>query len=300
MKHVFLLNAHSLSDGKGQALCSRIKEKCRGLSYEIYMSSSIEDARAKAIAEAETDEEVCLYAVGGDGTIHQIADAIYPFSNVILSAIPAGTGNDFIRNFGTKKDFLSLSHITDGVVHEVDLLQLSPFTCLNMVNIGFDESVVERVDRLRRLPAFLHPFSYILGVIIQLFRYPKEELRIEFDNGEIYEGKCLLTFVANGKYCGGGFKAASPAEYDDGKMDVMIVRPISRLAFLSMVGQYKKGTLIGTDKCDKIALYRQTHTLKISKKTPFRICLDGEIHECKSLDFSVLSRRIRFKAPCHT
>ncbi len=297
MKHIFLINASAVKENAGRALCERIDEKCKGLPYEIYACASIDDARRKAAAEAETGEEVCLYAVGGDGTIHQIADAIYRYPNVILSAVPMGTGNDFIRNFGTSRDFLSLRHITDGEIHEVDLMSLPPFTCLNMVNIGFDESVVERVDKLRRLPPFLRPFSYILGVAIQLIRYPKERLRVEFPNGEVYDGQCLLTFIANGKYCGGGFKAASMAETDDGKMDVMIVRPVSRLAFLSMVGQYKKGTLIGTDKCDRIALFRQTDRLTIRRGTPFRICLDGEIRECRSLEFSVLPRQIRFKAP---
>ena len=297
MKHLFILNDGSLKAKEKDALLKRIEDECRGMEYEIYLSPSARDGKKKARDAAASGAEICIYAGGGDGTIHQIAEEIYRYPNVTLSALPIGTGNDFIRNFASKKAFMSLSHIRDGLTRTVDMIRVNDRACINMVNIGFDESVVARVDSLRSLPLMGRSIAYTIGLIIQLIRYPRVSLHIELEDGTRYDGKCLLTFAANGKYCGGGYKAASLAELDDNKMDVLIVHPVSRLRFLSLVGMYKKGTLLGTKYAENITNFYQTRKMTISKETPFDICLDGEILSFQKLTLEMMPSCIHFKYP---
>lgn len=297
MKHLFIFNGLSLKKQSEKELTTQIKTVCTDQDFEIFISKTATDGYEKAAAAAASGEEICIYAVGGDGTVHQIAEAIYGHPNASLSALPIGTGNDFVRNFALKKDFLSLSQVTDGITKSVDMIDLGTQKCINMINIGFDESVVSRVASLRRFPLMSKSIAYTIGVIIQLIRFPQEELCITFEDGTCYKGKCLLTYVANGKFCGGGYKAASRAETDDGMMDVMIVRPVSRLQFIRMVGKYKKGTLIDSPQCEKFAVVKQTRHLTIKKDTPFHYCLDGEIFSAEKLSLSILPKCIRFTYP---
>ncbi|MBR5783339.1 MAG: hypothetical protein IKY33_03855 [Clostridia bacterium] len=297
MKHLFIFNPRSLSGRKRKALVTRISEKCKGLEYEIYFSASAEDAQDKTRKACQTGEELCVYAGGGDGTIRQIAEALYPYPNAVLSAIPVGTGNDFVRNFGGKKAFLKLEHITDGEEHTIDLIQVGDKICANMINIGFDESVVSRLDKLRSLPLMGRSVAYTIALVIQLFEFPKEQLHITYADGSTYEKPFLLTFIANGKYCGGGYKSASEAQLDDGLLDMMTVYPLSRLSFFSLVGGYKNGTLITDPNHAHLFRFCKTDTVTLEKDTPFNVCIDGEVFSTNQLNVKALPRALRFRAP---
>lgn len=297
MKHLFIFNPRALPEGTArEALLSRIREKCNDLSYEIYFSTSGQDAEDKARAACQENGEVCVYAGGGDGTIRQMAQALYGFKNAILSAIPLGTGNDFVRNWGGRDAFMRLDHITDGQVADIDLIQAGKYICINVLNIGFDESVVTRVDQLRG-PLMNHSLAYTLGVLLQFFKFPKEQLRITYPDGTQYNEPFVLTYIANGKYYGGGYCAASEAILDDGLADIMTVYPLPRLSFLRLIGHYKKGTLLGKEKFSHLYRFLRGDHIHLEKETPFRVCMDGEIFSMDSLDIKVLPKAIRFKAP---
>lgn len=297
MKHLFILNPRALPKGKKrESLLSRIREKCNGLDYEIYFSSSGKDAENKARQACAAGEEICVYAGGGDGSIRQMAQALYGFKNAVLSVIPLGTGNDFVRNFGGKKDFLELRHITDGEEKTIDLIQAGDYICANMLNIGFDASVVSRVEQLRTLPFMGHSIAYTIGLLIQLLRFPREQLHMSID-GKEYDGRFLLTFIANGQYCGGGYRSASKAKLDDGLLDVMSVKPLSRLHFFRLVSSYKNGTLLDKEKFRHLYRFFKTESLSLRKDQPFNVCLDGEIIPFTELNIRVLKNAIRFRYP---
>lgn len=298
MKHLFVFNPRSLPKGKVRdTLLQRIEKKCMGLDYEIYFPHSAEDAHAKASAACAGGEEICVYAGGGDGTIRQIAQAIYTYPNAVLSAIPLGTGNDFVREFGGQKAFAELDHITNGEEHTIDLIRANDHICANMINIGFDESVVSRVNKLSSKFLVGKSIAYTIGLIIQLIKYPKEHLHITYENGEEYNAPFLLTYIANGKYCGGGYCSASEASMHDGMMDTMSVFPLSRLKFLQLVGDYKKGTLLSKEKFRPLYRFTKTTKMNLRKDTPFNVCIDGEVFSFTELNVEIIKNAIRFKAP---
>ncbi len=297
MKHLFIFNPRALPEGKTRDnLLAKIEEKCSGLDYEIYFSVSGKDAEDKARASCLENDEICIYAGGGDGTIRQMAQAIYGFDNAILSTIPLGTGNDFVRNFGGRDAFMKLEHITDGQVHQIDLIKANDYICINVLNIGFDESVVTRVDKLRG-PFMNHSLAYTLGVVFEFFKFPKEQLCITYPDGSQFTDPFVLTYVANGKYYGGGFCAASEAVLDDGLADIMTIYPLPRTSFLRLIGDYKKGTLLGKEKYRHMYRFHKGNNIRMEKDTPFRVSMDGEIFSVDALDIQVLHKAIRFKAP---
>ncbi len=294
MKHLFLVSEANSVKNK---ITEMIERECDGLDYEIFVSSSREDTFNKARSEAQTGEELCVYACGGDGALNLAANAVYGYDNVTLSVIPVGTGNDFVRQFGGKKAFLTLSHIKDGVTKEIDILKANDMMCINMLNIGFDESVARKVNELRGKPFMSNSGAYTIGVAMQFLSFPKEKLRIEYDDGNVYDGEFTLTYIANGRYCGGGYNAASVAKVDDGLMDVMTVYPLSRFKFIGIVGDYRKGKIIGNKKHESLYEIHKTKRVVLSKDTPFYVCVDGETVQTDRLEVSVIENAIKFKYP---
>lgn len=124
----------------------------------------------------------------------------------------------------------------------------------------------------------------------------KEFLYFTFEDGTQTSNRLLLTLFANGAYYGGGFNACSAASLFDGFFDLMIVPPVSRLKFLSLVGKYKKGEIMQTKFREQI-IYKKCKSLTISKATPIRYCLDGEILTASELNLRIVPAAAKFIVP---
>ena len=90
--------------------------------------------------------------------------------------------------------------------------------------------------------------TYLAAVALVLKEMPLSRQQVFLDGERVPQETFLLTAIANGSYCGGGFNAASKAILNDGYLDVLLVDPINRRKFLSLVGMYKKGTLLDSER----------------------------------------------------
>ena len=73
--------------------------------------------------EANPEEEVRFYACGGDGTLYEVVNACACHENAEVAAFPLGSGNDFIRIFGDKKDLRNVADHVNGTVMDFDLIK---------------------------------------------------------------------------------------------------------------------------------------------------------------------------------
>lgn len=300
MIYHFILNPKSGKKGKNPRYENAIKAACqsRQLSYHIYYTTCMGDAteyvRSMVRTSTERQRFIC---VGGDGTINEIVNSAPSNPNVEFGVIPSGTGNDFTRNFTNRELFKSIDAQIDGEPVSLDLIKCNDLYSVNMVNIGFDCEVNKEAVRLRRHKFFPSSISYIMGVLIVLFRKFGTRMRLIFDNGEVIDGTLLLTAIGNGQYCGGGFNNCPNALLDDGLMDLCIIKKISRLSFISLVGIYKNGTYLRSKKAMKYIEYRQVPHFKMEFPFPLPICIDGEVKGAKSVDFSIVKDGFRFVIP---
>jgi diacylglycerol kinase family enzyme len=139
--------------------------------------------------------------------------------------------------------------------------------------------------------------SYICGVVVALFKKYGTKMKLIFDDGEIIDSDLLLTAIGNGRYCGGGFNSAPQALLDDGLMDIVVIKKVSRLTFIGLVGSYKKGTYLSNKKALKYIYYKRVPHFKMEFENPIPICVDGEIKGAKTLDFSVIKNAFNFVIP---
>ncbi len=242
---------------------------------------------------------------GGDGTANEAVTGIMQAGageSARLTVIPAGSGNDFHRGIAgvplpDGQDFLPL-----------DLLRINDRYALNVANAGFDCAVVAASEALRRKRLMSNSLSYICGVVSTLVK--KEAFHADFhvsgviDAGstevreETISGDFLLCAIGNLPFYGGGFKAVAAASPTDGKMDVILARNMSRRRFISLVGDYRKGTHIDAEtltprsKFAPYIEYRRCDSITFSGIR--EICLDGEIIPAEQIRAEIVPAAIRY------
>ncbi len=282
------------------AMTEKIRTACqkRKISYRIYYTVAEGDATEYVRSMVKTSQDRQRFiCVGGDGTINEIVNSAPCNPNVEFGVIPHGSGNDFVRNFENSELFSDIDAQLDGETVSLDLIKVNDYYCANMVNIGFDCSVVKEAARLKKMKLTTPGLSYIGGVVVALFKRYGTKMRLVFDDGDVIDSELLLTAIANGRFCGGGFKAVPLALLDDGLMDVAIIKKISRFTFIGLVGSYQKGTYLSNKKAMEIITYKRIPHFKMEFEEPIPICIDGEIKGALTIDFSVVRNGFNFVIP---
>ncbi len=296
-RHYFILNPNAGKRKRQKKLKQQILDYIRknNIDAEIYETKYPGDGARFVNAIASQVSGCRFYACGGDGTLGEIAQGVFGTENQ-FAAIPIGTGNDFVRNF-EKCDFFDLDSQINGKNKSIDVIKGSFGICINMVNMGFDALCAKRAHELRYSRFIPSSFSYIAGVIANLVTMPTIKADITFDNNESLSGEFLLCAVANGKFCGGGFCAASEADTCDGYMDVLCIRPVTRRKFMSLIMKYRNGTLLSSKGIDGIVEHRKCKNLSVVSDENFAVSCDGEISMRTSVDFEISPLSITFSVP---
>lgn len=256
-----------------------------------YYTTKEKDAEEFVYSTCLTEPNAHFIVHGGDGTLHEVVNGIAK-ANALATAtftpVAAGSGNDFVRVLPTlPKDCY------------IDLLRYNDNYSLNMINIGFDCHVAERAARYKRKPLISGTGAYVAGILATLLHKPGLKMKITYtdenDNVVTLEDTFLLTVAANGRYCGGGFYSHPVADLQDGLMDVLLIKKISRPKFISLVSYYKKGTHLTKDgkvapRFNKILTYVRCKEITIETKDI--LCADGEIEPMEQLKISVLPRAL--------
>ncbi len=310
MKHIYIINPAAGRADATATLTERIHAAYADSNhtdypYEIYHTTGIGDAcrYVRAYIAAHPTEATRFYACGGDGTLGEVVNGVLgtdasDVSPELFSVglIPVGTGNDFMRNFTEQEKFLDLAAQRDGAEVSIDLLRCNDLYCVNMINIGFDCEVVTTTAEIKRKPYVPRGMAYPLATLYTLIRKPGVFPTIAIDGEEQPRRRMLLCAIGNGAFCGGGFHALPKAQPDDGTLDACLVNNVSRIRFLSLVGDYKKGTHV-KPSTEKLLRYLQCHRITLTFEHPQNVCVDGEIMPMDACDISLVPRAVRFSVP---
>ncbi|MFN8232451.1 MAG: diacylglycerol kinase family protein [Actinomycetota bacterium] len=202
-----------------------------GVEHEIRVSESAGDLERLA-REAAADGARIVAALGGDGSVNIVANAILG-SGAALAVLPAGTGDDFAHGVGLRKLDQATRLLGSPTTVEVDVIRATVGAetrhFVNIAGTGFDSAVEETANGMRRrLGARGH---YALATIKTLPRFAPIGFVLDLD-GERIELEAMLVVVGNGTTYGGGMRVLPQARLADGSLDVCIVRALSSGAFL--------------------------------------------------------------------
>ena len=304
MKYCFIINPNAGNGNFTEELSSRISEACVETQtvYDIFVSKSLESTREYISGEVEkSDERIAFIACGGDGTLCKTVLAVMRLpkeqrKKVCVGVVPVGTGNDFVSNFSDKQLFSDIRAQLESTEYEIDLLKCNDMYSINMINIGFDCHVVCKKEEIGRKKWLPRKFAYIFSLIITLIKKPGVNMDFSKDEGEKTKKQLLLTTLANGAFCGGGFHSNPKASLNDGNIDCIAVKNVSRIKFLSLVGDYKSGQHLGKKFKDIIEHFKcRRADMYFDEETP--VSVDGEVIRTKELHVSVEREALRILLP---
>jgi len=296
VKHIFVINPSAGKKDSTKVVTDAIKKVLNEEDYIIYITKKPKDAWnfVHEYASLHQKERLRFYACGGDGTLNEVANGAYGFPHVSVGCYPVGSGNDFIKYFGTKEQFLDINNLVHGTIKEIDLLQFTDRFVVNILNIGFDANVADRMIKYKRLPLITGRGAYGLGVIVSLLSKVSNHFFMKIDGKQICDEDGLLCAVANGICYGGGYYCAPEAIVDDGLLDVCFVRKLPRTKFIGLIKYYKKGVHLQAPKLAPYLIYQKGKEVEIECKKPLTYAIDGEIGKTNKFLIRVVSKALRF------
>jgi YegS/Rv2252/BmrU family lipid kinase len=246
----------------------------RGTDYELVTTSR----PGHATAAARLSKSHVVVAVGGDGTLNEVANGLTGPQRT-MGIIPAGSGNDFIKSVGIPPKFLpALDLLFNGKPRVVDLGTVfcgenpgnsPPRYFVNGVGIGFDAAVAARTREIKFLGGNA---LYMLAVFQTLGKYVPPNFTFSM-NGSTKRSRNLLIAIGNGRCAGGGFYLTPDAEVDDGLLDICMVDAKSIPQILTLMPKVMRGKHHNVPGVS----FLRGKGMTVTADEPFYVHADGEI-----------------------
>lgn len=300
MKHIFIINPAAGKENAFETIRARLLAGEFGAEYDLYRTQCPGDATSfiRSYCEAHPEEDVRFYACGGDGTLNEVVDGAAVFPNASVGCYPCGSGNDFVKYYGGAEPFLDLAAQAAATERRIDLIRVGSRYAINAAHFGFDSCVAKTMENVRRKKIIGGKHAYTTGVLVGLLKGMKNDCRVTVD-GELLNpsGKLLLCTVCNGQYVGGSYRCAPRSRNDDGLLEVCLVKPVSRVRFVSLVKYYTAGTHLDNPKFEKILTYRRGREIEVEAPEGFVYSFDGELITQNHFTIEVAPGALRFAVP---
>ncbi len=287
-------------NSKNSRKCKKFDDLIKFLKLEhlieLKHTISIGDGISKAREASDNGADI-IVAVGGDGTINEVANGIMlsrKENKPLMGIMLCGTGNDFLRSFQIRPIEQMLSDIR---VREIDLGLIK---CkdknkndieryfVNIGDIGVSALTVQIVNgSKKRLGSAL---TFFVGVLRAFSGYKHNEVHVKAKEFE-YSGKITTVVFANGQYFGGGIGIAPNALLDDGYFDVTLVGNIKTRTFLKYFPSLRKKDRIE----HKEVFYYKTQEafIKSLKSVDYPIEADGEFLGFTPLNVKLIKNALK-------
>ena len=239
-RDIALLTNPTAGKGRGGKARGAVLERLRGAGLGVRDLSGKDADEALDLARAAVADGVeALVVLGGDGMVHLGVQAVAE-TGTPLGIIPAGTGNDVARYFDLpRKDPVAAADaVIRGTTRKVDLARSGNKYFATVLCAGFDAMVNERANRMTWPKGQMR---YNLATLSELRVFRPLPYTLELD-GKQLKLDAMMVSVGNGPSFGGGLRIAEGALLDDGMLDVVIIKPMSRTSLVRTYPKLFKGT----------------------------------------------------------
>lgn len=238
------------------------------LKYQLITGISAQNVHSD-LQKFLDENENCpgVISVGGDGLVHLVLQVVVP-KKIAFAAIPAGTGNDFVRTLNWSLDDVNglLDRVTTTPPQLIDLGLVDGEWFGAVLSSGFDSTVNEKANALSWPKG---RSKYNLAIALELPLFKPSHFDIELDDRTI-STEAMLIAVGNGASYGGGMQVCPQASITDGLFDVMVLSPISKLEFIRVFPTVYSGTHVNHPE---VNIYR---TKKVRINSDAIAYADGE------------------------
>lgn len=279
-RYTFIFNPEA---DKGRAVRHEpwLRSRVSGLKGATLMTTAYA-GHAGRIARDASLESDCLVACGGDGTLHEVVNAVAG-SDIAVAVLPIGSANDFVKTLGGSGNTIAaLQECLAGRQRKVDLGHVvfnrdERRFFVNSLGLGLTGRIAGTVRRTTWLKGEL---SYVHALFSVLVGYAplKMHIKITAPDAVLEMHEPVFAFsVSNGRIEGGRFRIAPDADPADGLLDVCILKSIPKLAFLRYVLMYLRGSQIQDPK----VVYCKASSIEIIMAESELMHMDGEVFESR-------------------
>ena len=266
-KILFIVNPFS-GTGKKRGLPDRIQQYLDHQQFEASIQYTQYPGHATEMAAAAVAIETDLVvAVGGDGSVNEIASALVD-SDTVLGILPAGSGNGLAMHLGLGRNIdKAIRVLNTGRVITIDSCRMNDRPYFNLAGIGFDALVAYRLKQ----STFRGFWAYLKFTILEARAYQAAQYILVVDDKKI-ERESMLIAVANAPMYGYNFQIAPLAKFNDGLLELVLIRKAPKWRYLLSAWRALNGSM---DKSRLVERF-QVKNLTIQLPHPCPAHIDGE------------------------
>lgn len=263
-----------------------------GATVETFATRQL-DRLPEALCRLRPERFDAIFCAGGDGTHYHVLnglirrfglDSIPP-----LGIVPLGRGNSFARDLNLLSVDDAAASIAEGKTRPVDLCR---FRCngreaffTNLMGVGFVTDVAATAARFRRA----RELSYVIGVFSRLPALRPLHLKLEID-GRDFSGPYCFVEICNSRYTGGSMLMAPGARFDDGRFDVVMAGPMTRLELIRAFPLIYRGTHLSHPAVRVV----RGASARIECDAPLGLLPDGELIGTTPVEIQVIPRCLNY------
>ncbi len=293
MKHLFIINPAAGKKDSTEILLSHIK--ALDLDTEMVLTAQAGDAERLAHRAIDRGEAMRIYACGGDGTLNEVVNAAADCDHVAITNVPKGTGNDFLKIFGSgwREGFSDLNALAVGPQASFDLMDCNGKLGIGSICAGLDARIAKDVHYYKGLPMLSGIGAYVMSLAVNVVKGLSRPVDLQMGDWH-FKGEATIICAMNGRYYGGGFMPVGDAMPDDGIIDFLVVPKVGRLTFARFVGAYSKGKYR-----EHPDLIRHWHGDRIELSSPRELVavVDGEVMRGQEFSIGLSEKKINFFWP---
>jgi diacylglycerol kinase (ATP) len=281
--------ASRLGPDEVTASLSRIVDDDTELQVQVANSSAQATAAASQVAQSAT----VVVAVGGDGTVADVATGIFG-SHAALAIVPAGSTNIAARSLGIPAQPAAALALLGGAyrLRSIDIGRSEDRSFVHIAGAGFDAQLFSAANPVwkRRLGWLAY-----LPAAVAALRLPPSEVQITAD-GATFETRSPLVLLANGgSAIAPEFRIYPGIAVDDGWLDVLVFTSSTPAQIVATLGH------AGTQRLDQSphVIHSRAQTVRIEAKPPLPVELDGDPRGTTPRQFSIVPLGLRVVTPLH-
>lgn len=290
-KVLFIVNKFS---GKGYDpdFDGKIIKACEDRNIECSIEFTRARGHATELASAAAKEKSFdwVVAVGGDGTVNEVATGLL-FSDIPMGILPKGSGNGLGRHLGVpiKLDKALATLFTSNVI-AADSFKLNNKLSLNVSGIGFDGHIANLFGNLKKRGLQ----GYVKLILKEFFRFKEFKAAIS-SHGTIVTRDAFVIAIANSSQYGNNARIAPAASICDGLLHINVVKKVPPYR-LDFIYSFFKGKVHESAYCSMI----ETSKMRIESSIPIAFHVDGEPSGVDTVfDIEILPQSLKLLVP-HT
>ena len=290
-EHWTIITNPASGGGRGQRVSAKVADQLRerGVQAEVVFTQDRGDG-ARLAQEALDWGAKQIAICGGDGTIHEVVNALVGH-DVVVGLVPCGRGNDFARALGVPKSVKGIVNtLVMGFERVIDLGRIGDRYFCTVASLGLDTVVAKEVYE-NRVP-FSGKVAYTLAVLKCLGPFQCPHVTLTGDFGT-FEGRIFVAATGNTGFYGSGIQIVPSARADSGFLDICLVPAMSKWAGLRLFAKAFWGRHVASE----LVRAEKTKTLSIASEELLWVFADGEPVCQTPATIEVVPNVLRMKVP---